>query len=459
MKTIFEQQKAASVNPDVPWSVREDRLRRLRKLILENQSFLIEAINQDFGNRNETETTLLEIFPSLKLIGDCLSNGKKWMKPESRATNFLFWPGSSQVIKQPLGVVGIICPWNYPMLMMIAPLAGAFAAGNRAMCKLSEFTPHISALLAKLVTERFAPDELHVVNGDGAVASEFSALPFDHLFFTGSTKVGRWVMKAASDNLTPVTLELGGKSPAIVSSQADMKLAVKRLLVGKCYNAGQTCIAPDYILLQRPLLETFLTAAKATLHELYPDFANNTDFCSLIHDNQFKRIAALEADAVAKGAQVIRLSNTEPNLAKRQYPPTLLTQVNDSMDLLQEEIFGPLLPIILIDSIDEAVAHINARPHPLALYVFSEDKKEVAQVLAQTRAGGVTVNDTILHIAQNNLPFGGVGPSGMGHYHGYDGFLTFSKSKAVFTQSRFAGTKLFYPPYTAKVKALIQKVI
>ncbi len=463
LRLRFESQRSAHLAaPEVPWALRADRLQRLRRLVDENAGRFAEAINRDFGHRSAHETDLLEVFPSLSGIAHCLAHGEKWMRSQRRPTGKWFRPGTSRVIPQPLGVAGIIVPWNYPLYLAIGPLAAALTAGNRAMLKLSEFTPAFGALFEALCGKAFAAEEVAVVNGDAAMAAEFSRLPFDHLLFTGSTAVGRHVMRAAADNLTPVTLELGGKSPAIVAPGYPMKRAARRILLGKCLNAGQTCIAPDYVLVPRGTEDEFIAGARACVKKMFPDILRTPDYSSIVSERHYQRINGYLEDATGQGAvaQSLAANGELPNAASRRIPPIALTRVADGMRVMQEEIFGPLLPIVPYEGIDVAIEYVNARPRPLALYLFDDDKARVDSVLARTTAGGVTINDTLLHIAQEALPFGGVGPSGMGQYHGYEGFLTFSKLKPVFRQSRFNGVALFNPPYgprTAKMIAMLKR--
>jgi acyl-CoA reductase-like NAD-dependent aldehyde dehydrogenase len=423
-----------------------------------NSGAFAEAIDRDFAGRSRHETELLEIFPSLEAVRHARRHLRRWMRPERRGTSMWFLPGRSEVRPQALGVVGIVVPWNYPVFLAVGPLAAALAAGNRAMVKMSEFTPAAGELFAGLVSRAFDPAEVTVINGSAEIAQEFVALPFDHLLFTGSTAVGRHVMRAAAQNLTPVTLELGGKSPAIIGPEARLDVAAERVMLGKCLNAGQTCIAPDYVLVPAGRLEEFATLAKGVVSRFYPRLRDNPDYSSIINDRHRARLEGLVRDAVAHGARVIPL-HVDDLAGTPKIAPRLLVDVTDEMAVMQEEIFGPLLPLVPYGTLDEAIAYVNARPRPLALYVFDDDRRNVAAVLERTVSGGVTVNDTILHIAQDNLPFGGVGPSGMGHYHGREGFDTFSKKKAVFRQSRLNGLGLFMPPYTKRFESLIRLLI
>jgi len=460
MSSVFDAMRAASRRDQTPpWDVRADRLRRLRRLVQANEEAIAAAISADFTNRPRQETALLEVFPSVAGIDDALRHGKRWMRVRRARTGLWFKPGRSRLMPQPLGVVGIVVPWNYPLYLTIGPLAGALVAGNRAMVKLSEYTPRFSALFAQLVQATFAPDEVAVINGDADVAAAFSTLPFDHLLFTGSTNVGHHVMRAAAANLTPVTLELGGKSPAIIGPHADFDRAVERILVGKLLNAGQTCIAPDYVLVQADQRDRFAEAARRCVSRLYPDIARNTDYTSIISPRHFDRLVSMIDAARAAGAHMVPLTDATPDAAARRLPPVLLTDVPEDVMAMQEEIFGPVLPVVTYRSIDDAIGFVNARPRPLALYVFDKSGDVVDRVMHQTVAGGVTVNDTLFHIAQDDLPFGGVGPSGMGVYHGKAGFETFSKLKPVFHQAGLNGAGLLKPPYGKRFEAMLKMLL
>jgi coniferyl-aldehyde dehydrogenase len=358
---------------------------------------------------------------------------------------------------QPLGVAGIVVPWNYPLYLAIGPAVSALAAGNRVMIKMSESAPATGELLASLVARRFSPEVLTVVNGGPEVAREFTALPFDHLLFTGSTEVGRHVMRAAAANLTPVTLELGGKSPAIVGRDFDIAEAAGRILYGKCLNAGQTCVAPDYVLVPRDRLEAFNSAAAAAVARMYPRLADNPDYTAIIDDRHRRRLVDWRDEARALGARIVELNAAgEDFSASPKLPPTLIVGAPGEARVMRDEIFGPLLPVVPYETTDEVIAYVNARPRPLALYVFDGDRRAVEAVLERTVSGGASVNETFLHLAQDDLPFGGVGPSGMGEYHGRAGFDAFSKKKAVFHQSRINGLKLFRPPYGKRFDALVR---
>ena len=458
-RLLRKQQQAfrAAMNPSR--EVRLDRLARLERLLdPDAEREFAEAISQDFGNRSRVETVLAETIFTRTAIKQARKHLKSWMKPRRVPTAMTYMPGRSRLLRQPLGVVGIISPWNYPLQLALAPLVGALAAGNRAMLKPSELTPRLSEVLRRRIAEVFAEDEVAVVVGDAEVGKAFSALPFDHLVFTGSTPVGRLVAQAAAKNLTPVTLELGGKSPAIVDASADVARIAERIAFGKLLNAGQTCIAPDYLLVPRGRRDALVAALRATVARMYPTIQDNPDYTSIVSDRHYRRLRDLIDDARARGAQVVELAPAgEPaDPARRKLAPTLLLDVDDSMRVMQEEIFGPLLPIVAVENAQAAIDYVNAHDRPLALYWFGEDRAARERVLANTISGGVTINDTLLHIAQESLPFGGVGPSGQGHYHGEFGFRQFSKEKPVFIQSRLSGVKLLYPPYGALTEKMLK---
>jgi coniferyl-aldehyde dehydrogenase len=461
LRTAFQRQKIrAAAAPAANSAERVDRLQRLERMLLENEGAIVEAIARDFGTRSKHETQLLELFPSLEAVRHARRHVARWMRPQHRGTNLWFLPGRSRIVWQPLGVVGIIVPWNYPIYLAVGPLASAIAAGNRVLVKMSELAPATGALFASLVARFFPPEELTVVNGGPDVARAFSRLPFDHLLFTGSTAVGREVMRAAAENLTPVTLELGGKSPAIVGPGFRMDEAAARVLFGKCLNAGQTCVAPDYVLVPENCVDAFVDEARKAVARFYPTLKSNPDYTAIVNDRHRERLQGYLREAQSKGARVVELNPANEDLeGSGKLAPSLLVGVTDSMAVMREEIFGPLLPVVPYHNLESAIAYVNARPRPLALYVFEHDREAVERVIEATVSGGVTVNETILHVAQDDLPFGGVGPSGMGHYHGREGFETFSKKKAVFLQSRLNGLKLFRPPYGRRFEALVRLLL
>jgi coniferyl-aldehyde dehydrogenase len=446
---------AQARDPFPAWPLRAARLRTLERLLLDQREAFAAAINADFGCRPREETELLELFPSLSAVRHALRHGRRWMRPRRALAGLAFLPARTELRPQPRGVVGIIVPWNYPLFLAVGPLIDALAAGNRVMLKMSEFTPCFSALFAEQIAVHFPADLVRVITGDAALAQAFSALPFDHLLFTGSTVVGRHVMRAAAANLTPVTLELGGKSPAIIGPGALFESAVERILVGKLVNAGQTCIAPDYVLLPRDRMDDFVRVARGITARLYPDFARNRQYASIISERQYQRLIDLRDSALAEGARTEALTDTGADPAARRLPPLLLRDVRDAMPVMREEIFGPLLPLVPYDTLDQAIAYVASHPHPLALYLFEHDAARVDAVLTRTQAGGVSINDTLYHIAQHGLPFGGVGPSGMGGYHGEAGFRTFSHLKPVFRQARWNGAGLLKPPYGARFRQLL----
>ncbi len=453
---ILADMRVAQAREPVPaWPVRAARLRALDALVREHRAAVAAAIDQDFGARPRQETELLEVFPSLAGIAHALKHGRGWMRAQRAWAGKWFLPARTELRPRPLGVVGIIVPWNYPLYLAIAPLTDALAAGNRVMIKMSEFTPGFSALFAELVARHFPAGEVVVINGDAEVARAFAALPFDHLLFTGSTAVGSHVMRAAAANLTPVTLELGGKSPALIGPQAGMATAAERIVFGKAMNAGQTCIAPDYVLLPRARMDEFITAARAEVARMYPDFAGNKQYASIVSERHHARLLALRDDAVAAGATAhVLAAGDDPT--RRRLAPTLLTGVDDAMAVMREEIFGPLLPLVPYDELDEAIERIARGPHPLALYVFDQEPANVERVLARVAAGGVSVNDTLLHVAQHHLPFGGIGASGMGAYHGETGFRTFSHLTPVFRQAKWNTVAWLNPPWGGRFAQLLK---
>jgi coniferyl-aldehyde dehydrogenase len=431
-RRLFELQHAASRRePIAGAALRRDRLDRLRALVADHADVFIQAISDDFGWRSPAETRLLEILPSLNAIRYAKKKVARWMKSERRRVDPTFLPARATVRYEPLGVIGIISPWNYPLQLAVSPMVDALAAGNRVMVKPSELTPHFSALLRRLVAERFAEAEVAVVNGGVEVGQSFAGLPFDHLLFTGSTAIGRKVYQAAAANLTPVTLELGGKSPAIVCPGFALDKAARSIAFGKFLNAGQTCIAPDYVLVPTTQAEAFAEAVLAGARSAYPTIAGNSDYSCVISERHRRRLDEAVEAARAAGARVI---THEDDGAREQgkIGPTVVLGAPENITLLTEEIFGPVLPIVPYQDLDEAIRFVAARDRPLALYCFSTNRAEQKRVLDATLSGGVTLNGTLLHVAQESLPFGGVGPSGIGAYHGFDGFKRFSHARGVF---------------------------
>jgi coniferyl-aldehyde dehydrogenase len=464
LRGLFDaQQDAYAREPYPSLTLRHDRLARLAALIEEHEQEIVAAIGADFGTRPAQETRLAELFVIAAGIRHARRNLSRWMAQQRVPTPLYLWPGRSRLLRQPLGVVGVISPWNYPVQLALLPVLAALAAGNRVMLKPSELTPRTSALLERIVAQHFAQDEFAVVTGGPDIGDAFSRLPFDHLFFTGSTAVGRKIALAAAANLTPVTLELGGKSPALIHADADLAVAAPRLATGKLLNAGQTCIAPDYALVPASRVDALAAAVRDSAVSLYPSFRDNPDYSSIVNDAHYRRLTALIDDAVHKGARAVAVDPgaVAPDMPGRKLAPTVLLGVNDSMAIMKEEIFGPVLPIEAYDSLDQAIGKINARPRPLSLYMFGGDAAARRRVLERTAAGGVTIDDTLLHFSNENLPFGGIGASGIGAYHGEHGFLTFTHQKAVFIQPRLSFTLLLRPPYGKRferVLALLKKI-
>lgn len=454
LRALFDAQHSASrAQIDVPLALRRDRLGRMKALIDQHGAALSEAVQADFGVRSRQLTEVADLFVLRAAIGQLHKELPGWMKTRRVHTPLYLQPASAHIQRQPVGVVGVIGPWNYPLQLNLGPAATAMAAGNRVMLKPSELTPHSSALMSSLVQAAFSADEFSVVLGGADVAHEFASLPFDHLFFTGSTAVGRKVAAAAAANLTPTTLELGGKSPCIVDASCHLEEAAIRIAHGKLLNAGQTCIAPDYVLLPRGQEAAFERAYTAAVSRLFPTIAGNPDYAAIVSDRHHARLQALLSEAAAQGARVVDVSAPATSTptghagSARQMNPTLVFNPGPALKLLEEEIFGPILPVVVYDAVDDAIRHINARPRPLALYWFGTDAAARDRVMANTVSGGVSINDTLMHVAHEGLPFGGVGESGWGAYHGETGFLRFTQQKPVLVQSRFSMGHLFYPPY------------
>jgi coniferyl-aldehyde dehydrogenase len=462
IRESFEPMKQAYLRaPSPSYDQRRAYLDALCDLLRSNQQALADAIAADFGGRSAYETRLAEIFLPIAAIKYIRHNLRKWMRPQSRAVPLSFKFGKAQVFYQPLGVVGIISPWNYPVQLAIEPAAYALAAGNRVLIKPSEFTPHTAELLKRLVSDHFNPEVMAIITGGLDVAEAFSKLPFDHILFTGSSHVGRLVMKAAAENLVPVTLELGGKSPTIVHHSFPVELAVRRIVFGKWANAGQTCIAPDYVIVSQGRRDAFVQELVRATRTAYPSIKDNPDYTSIINMHHYERLCDLIADAEARGARTIVIKADDENIPHEAHrlPPTLLLDVRDDMRVMQEEIFGPILPIMTYQSLDDAVAYVNNHPRPLALYYFDHDRKRARDLLQRTISGGVSLNDIAMHCLIDDLPFGGIGASGMGHYHGFDGFETFSHKKSVFMQSRFNAMGLFSAPYDERLNTVMNVLI
>jgi coniferyl-aldehyde dehydrogenase len=459
LAAVLARQRAAFLRDGPPpLPQRRSDLMKLKNILRDHREHFAAAINTDFGQRSRQETSLFDLASVVEGINFMRRNLRRWMKPERRRVGVSFVPASNRVLYQPLGVVGIIAPWNYPVALALMPLATALAAGNRAMIKPSELTPQTSALMESVLGDVFARDQVAVVTGDTSVAVEFSGLPFDHLLFTGSTSVGRAIMRAASDNLVPVTLELGGKSPVIIERGGSLGTAARRVAYGKLANAGQTCTAPDYVLVVEQEVDTFVAAYEREVAKLYPDIASNPDYTSIINDRQYARLTSMLNDAGTKGARVIELRGPTPHGAiahTRTMVPTVILNATDDMNVMKDEIFGPILPIMPYRDLEDAVAYINSQPRPLALYFFGPDGPGRRMVLERTTSGDVSINETVLHYAQNDIPFGGVGASGMGAYHGHEGFKTLSHAKGVFEQAKFSLTDAVRPPFGRIVERVI----
>ena len=457
-RRIFELQHSASRrDPPADARLRRDRLERLRLLLAENADSFARAISSDFGVRSRTETQLLEIVPTMSAIRHARKNVARWMKPERRRVDPLFQPASASVRYEPLGVIGIISPWNYPLQLAFSPLVDAIAAGNRAMIKPSELTPSFSELLRRLVAERFDPAEVAVITGGVEVGQAFATLPFDHLLFTGSTAIGRKVYQAAAANLVPVTLELGGKSPAIVCPDYDLAKAARSIAFGKFVNAGQTCIAPDYVLVPEGRERQFADAVMAQVGKSYPAIAGNDDYSAMISERHRARLAGAIETARQAGATILTHEDEGASGQGKIAPTVLLGAPEDSL-LLREEIFGPVLPILSYRGLDEAIAHVAAGDRPLALYCFTNKSRDREKVLDGAISGGVTLNGTLLHVAQEHLPFGGVGASGIGAYHGREGFKRFSHARAVHRIGFVNVFEKLGPPWGKMAKALGERL-
>jgi coniferyl-aldehyde dehydrogenase len=455
MEAILASQKRAYIREgEVSAEIRIDRIDRAIGILQNNGPKLCEAMAADFGHRSIQQSKLTDIDGSIGPLKDAKKQLRKWMRPEKRKAMFPLgiFGSRARVQYQPLGVIGCISPWNFPVQLTFSPLAGVFAAGNRTMIKPSEFTPATSELMKELFHAAYDVDEVFVITGGPAVGEGFSALPFDHLLFTGATSIAKHVMRAASENLVPLTLELGGKSPVVIGKSADIELTATNVMAGKTMNAGQICLAPDYLFVHEDSAEKFIDAAKRSVAKMYPDLKDNPDYTSVVNERHYERITGYIEDAKAKGAEVIEINPAGEDFSQQQHhkiPPTLILDPSDDMAIMQNEIFGPVLPVKRYKEIEETLAYINDHPRPLGLYYFGQDSNEEHKVLTQTTSGGVTVNDVVMHVAQEDLPFGGVGSSGMGSYHGFDGFKTFSHAKAIFTQSKTVSklAAAMRPPY------------
>jgi coniferyl-aldehyde dehydrogenase len=455
MLSVLNRQKASYLaEGEVSAQTRIDRIDRAINLLKTHGGKLCEAMAADFGHRSMEQSNLTDIDGAIGPLKDSKKQVRKWMRAERRQTMFPLnlFGSRSRVAYQPLGVVGCISPWNFPVQLTFAPLAGVFSAGNRTMIKPSEFTPETSELMKQIFEEAFDQEEVAVFTGGPEVGGAFSSLPFDHLLFTGATSIAKHVMRAASENLVPLTLELGGKSPVVVGKSADIQLAAQNVMAGKTMNAGQICLAPDYVFVPEDKADDFISAARASVAKMYPNIKDNPDYTSIINERHFDRLNGYIEDAASKGAEIVAINPADEDFSQQQHhriPPTLIIDPTDDMKVMQDEIFGPVLPVKKYREIEETLDFINSRDRPLGLYYFGNDTNEEHKVLTHTTSGGVTVNDVIMHITQEDLPFGGVGPSGMGSYHGFDGFKTFSHAKAIFSQSKTVSklAAAMRPPY------------
>lgn len=458
MAEVLGRQKAAHVREGAPaLSVRTDRLNRCIALLVDHGEELVDALNADFGARSKDASRLTDIAGSIGPLKFARDNLARWMRPDKRKVesplNLL--GAKAEVRFQPKGVIGVISPWNFPVNLTFAPLAGVLAAGNRAMIKPSELTPATSDAMLRLFDLYFDEEEVAVITGGPDVGGAFAGLAFDHLVFTGGTSIAYHVMRAAAENLTPLTLELGGKSPVFVSKSADMAKSAARIMAGKTLNAGQICLAPDYVMVAEDQRDAFVQAATGAVAKMFPTIKDNPDYTAIINQRHYDRIRGLVDDAKAKGARVLEINPANEDFTQQEHrriPPTLILDATDDMKIMQDEIFGPVMPVKTYKAMDDAVAYVNAHPRPLGLYFFGEDEAEQERVLNGTTSGGVTVNDVIFHVAQEDLPFGGVGPAGMGAYHGRDGFYEFSHKKAIYKQIKSEVVAMMRPPYGAAMR-------
>ncbi len=459
--TLGRMRAAARKSGPPDYDTRIENLDKLERAVLAKKHELAKAVSMDYGNRSKHETLAGEVMVIVNEIKHVRTHLHEWMETEPREVSWMFLPGRAEVVMQPVGVVGIVSPWNYPIQLSLAPLVGALAAGNRVMMKPSEIAGDAAAALKALIAETFAPDHVTVVTGGPDVAEAFTHLPFDHLVFTGSPRLGKIVMKAAAENLVPVTLELGGKSPAIVGEGYSLQQAAQKIMFGKCFNAGQTCVAPDYAILPKGRVDAFVEECRLAVNTMFPRLGQNPDYTTIITDAHYERLQAYLKDARDRGAKLIELNpmkeELDPN--SRKMAPILLLHPKDEMIIMQEEIFGPILPIFTYEKLDEAINYVNDHPRPLALYYFDNNQRRIDRVLRETVSGGVTINDTMLHVAQSDLPFGGAGPSGIGAYHGREGFEAFTKKKPVFYQSRISATNILRPPYAERIDWVLKTLL
>ncbi len=465
LQSILQKQKAAftAAMPEA-MSVRRDRIDRAIALLIDNKDEFARAVSADFGHRSTEQTLMTDIMPSVSAMKHAKKHFESWARGEKRKPTFPLGliGAKAEVRYQPKGVVGVVAPWNFPIGMVMVPMAGILAAGNRAMVKPSEFTERVAEVFAQVVPKYFAEDEIAVIIGGVEVGTEFSKLAFDHMIFTGATSVGKHIMRAAAENLVPVTLELGGKSPTIIGRSADKGKAGQRIALGKMMNAGQICLAPDYLLVAKEQEHEMIESVKAGVSAMYPTLLHNDDYTSVVNGRNYDRLQGYLQDARDKGAELIEINPGGEDFSTsngHKMPLTIVRNVTEDMKVMQDEIFGPILPVMTYASIDDAIGYVNGHDRPLGLYYFGADKSEEDKVLSRTVSGGVTVNDVLFHNAMEDLPFGGVGPSGMGNYHGADGFKTFSHMRAVYRQPGLdvAGLAGFKPPYGKATQKTLAK--
>lgn len=468
MQDVLDRQRAAYLAEGVvSTETRIDRIERAINVLKKHETRLVEAMSADFGHRSEHQSLFTDIAASVGPLRHAQANVAKWRKPEKRKAgpfplNLL--GAKARVEYQPLGVVGVISPWNFPVNLTFSPLAGILAAGNRCMIKPSEYTPATSEAMRAGIVEEFDEEEIAVITGGPQTGGDFSGLPFDHLLFTGATGIAKHVMRAASENLVPVTLELGGKSPVVIGRSADIDKTTDAIMAGKMMNAGQICLAPDYVFVPTERMRDFVASSERAVAKMFPTLLDNPDYTSVINERHYDRINSYVEEAREKGAEVVEINPAGEDFRQQpnhKIPPTLVLNPSDDMAIMQEEIFGPVMPVKTYDQVDETIDFINDRDRPLGLYYFGNDDAEQEQVLTHTTSGGVTVNDVVMHVAQEDLPFGGVGPSGMGSYHGHDGFKTFSHAKAIFTQTKVNIAELagLRPPYGEKLMKAVRQQI
>jgi len=467
MHSILKKQKDYFIKNGAPsYKLRIDRLNRMKDIVLKNKDKIVDALNEDFGVRSKNQSMVTDVYSIIPDIEYTKKNLKKWMKVDKRKPSFPFGllGAKAEVRHEPVGTVGMISPWNFPVNLTFAPLSAVFAAGNQVMHKPSEYTENTANLLKEMCDSAYDEEEFATILGGPEVGAEFSSLHFDHLLYTGSGNVGKLIMKAASENLVPVTLELGGKSPVIIGDAADLTTTAKRVMMGKTMNAGQICLAPDYILVKDTKEQEVVDELKAATAEYYPDIKHNPDYTSIINQKHYDRINGLVDDAKAKGANVEEINPANEDFSQQEaykIPPTLVRNVNDDMNIMHEEIFGPVLPIKTYQDINETTEYVNSKDRPLGLYYFGQNKAEEDKVLNNTTSGGVTVNDVVGHIQVSDLPFGGVGPSGIGRYKGYEGFLNFSNARAISKQVGSRFDKFFEairPPYKGDIEKVLKQI-